>query len=142
MENKEWKNGLPEVGEKVECYWFNEWHLVEITGIGRSHVLFVLLKCGTEYSQFIAEAKFRSIKSKQEIGREAEIDKMIKLCPYQASKSTAIDCEVLYDAGYRNNGEEVDVFDFYRAFAPFRDLDFGVMIEEVHKRFKIYPRSK
>ena len=106
MNNNEWNDGLPPVGEIVECYWFNEWHLVEVTAIGRIQILFVLMKCGTEYSQYINDSQFRPIKSQADIERSslvyalAEIIESNEDISMRQSTAHSIANDIL-DKGYR-----------------------------------------
>lgn len=57
-----------------------------------------------EYGAFIDGCEFRPIRTPEQIAhdmRDAEVDAMVKACPYPGSASTRLDCAALYDAGYR-----------------------------------------
>ena len=147
---KEWKDGLPPVGCEVEFdSGGHGWRKCIVKAIGDKRLIYQQVGVNDEECLYISQMQFRPIKSKQEIKREEVVEEMIALSREYVDKNCDSDSysmskgegEMFIDAGYERLGEEVDVFDFYRAFTPFRDLDFGVMIEEVHKRFKIYPRG-
>lgn len=106
-----WKDGLPPVGytqlqiEKPIGWNDGDFKVVaHVEGIidedGQEYEIAILCSKNGAVKPFLAD-ELKPVKSQAEKEREEAINSMIAACPYSGTKSTKIDCEALYDAGYR-----------------------------------------
>lgn len=98
----EWDGeGPPPVGTVCEVWYDNGrecWRKAEILASARGpeNACAAMLMDGDEQYKLIWALNYRPIRTE----RERVIVGAIKACPYPGSKSTRIDVEALYDAGY------------------------------------------
>ncbi|WP_288081583.1 hypothetical protein [Pseudomonas sp.] len=93
--------GLPPVGIDIEClHEIYGWIGAKVVGHDGEAAI---VRTNDGYAGLFPH-QFRPIRTPEQIAaedREKAVSLMVDACPYAGSHSTRIDCEALYDAGYR-----------------------------------------